>query len=402
MRDSRAYVDGLVDGLKEQAGRLGFDGVGICRPARSEHLGFLKEWIHRGYHGEMGYLARADATARRGDLRTTMDTVRSVVVLAANYFQDDGPGMPEDASRGVIARYARGRDYHHVLKRRLRELLRWVQKVGRDGGLSKDIRGFGYVDTGPILERELGERAGLGWFGKNTMLIHPRRGSYFFLGVLLLDLDLPPDPAFETDHCGSCRRCLDSCPTRALLGRDETGAPVMDARRCISYLTIELRGPIPRELRPLMGNRVFGCDICQEVCPWNVKFAQESEEPAYRAGPHTDGPALMQLMGMTQAEFSERFSGSPVKRAKRRGLLRNVAVALGNWGSPEAVPVLALALDDEEPLVRGHAAWALGRILGRTGIPGDRGFVAAESLLGRLEVEDDEWVREELKLALRG
>ena len=254
------------------------------------------------------------------------------------------------------------------------------------------------MDTGPVLERELAQRAGLGWLGKNTMLIHPRRGSYFFLGLLLLDLELAPSGPFGADHCGSCRACLDACPTGALLGRDQTGAPVMDARRCISYLTIELKGPIPRALRPAMGNRIFGCDICQEVCPWNVKFAEPADEPAYRAGPDTDGPALMDLMGMAEEEFSQRFSGSPIKRAKRKGFLRNVAVALGNWlGSleepaEEAVAVLVAALSDVEPLVRGHAAWALGRA----------GTASAMFALGQqAEVESDPWVSEEISAALR-
>ncbi|HEX8360293.1 MAG TPA: tRNA epoxyqueuosine(34) reductase QueG, partial [Longimicrobium sp.] len=252
------------------------------------------------------------------------------------------------------------------------------------------VNGRAYVDTGAVLERELAQRAGLGWQGRNTMLIHPRRGSYFFIGEVLLDVELEYDDAAVRDHCGTCRRCLDACPTGALLGRDASGAPVMDARRCISYLTIELRGPIPRDLRPLIGNRVYGCDICQEVCPWN-SFATQCAEPAFLAREGLDGPSLIEWMGMTQEEFSRRFKGSAVKRTKRRGLLRNVAVALGNWGSPEAVPALAVALNDEEPLVRGHAAWALGRI----------GTEAARQALGgRDEVEADAWVREEIKAAL--
>jgi epoxyqueuosine reductase len=349
----------------------------------------------------MAYLARPDGVARRRDLRKTMEEVRSVLVVADEYLQEDSPGVPSDPSRGVMARYARGADYHDHMKGRLQELLRHIQISARKLGLDEEVRGFPYVDTGPILERELGQRAGLGWFGKNTMLLHPRRGSYFFLGVLLLDQELPPDPAFEEERCGRCRDCLDACPTGALLGRDDGGAPLMDARRCISYLTIELKGPIPRELRPGLGNRIFGCDICQEVCPWNQRFAHLAEDPAYRSSRGTDGPALLELMGLSEEEFANRFSGNPVKRAKRRGLLRNVAVALGNWGSPEAVPGLVKALEDVEPLVRGHAAWALGRILARLGVPGDGGFVAAEALLDRLEVEEDTWVREEMIRALK-
>lgn len=395
-------MERLVKDVRAEARRLGIRKLGIASRDPSAHMDFYREWLARGFHGEMGYLARTDALARRADLRGTMPDVRSVVVVAQEYFQEDPPGIPEDPARGVVARYARGVDYHDVLKTRLQDLLAWIRREVRLRGLASEVRGFAYVDTGPILERDLARRAGLGWLGKNTMLIHPRQGSYAFLGILLLDLPLPPDPPFEADRCGSCRACLDACPTGALLGRDESGAPVMDARRCISYLTIELKGPLPRDLRPRIGNRIFGCDICQEVCPFSRKFSAISEEPAYKAFSWTDGPSLVELMGLSEEEFSSAFSGSPVKRAKRRGFLRNVAVALGNWGSMEAVPALSAALDDSEPLVRGHAAWALGEILSRVGIPGDGGHMVAEALVARLEVEEDPWVWEELELALRG
>ena len=394
-------METLLRDLRAKALHLGFDNLGVCSPGASEHMGVFTGWIRDGFHGEMGYLARSDAVARRGDLALTMKGVRSVVVLSQGYRQPDPPGMPEDRSRGVVARYARGQDYHDHVRGRLQELLVWIDGAARDRGLAEAVRGFPYVDTGPILERELGSRAGLGWFGKNTMLIRPRQGSYFFLGLLLLDLPLPPSPPFEAHHCGMCRACLDACPTGALLGQDESGAPVIDARRCISYLTIELKGPIPRSLRGAMGNRIFGCDICQEVCPWNQRFSKPAAEAAYLAGADTDGPGLVDLMGLTEEEFSTRFSGSPIKRAKRRGFLRNVAVALGNWGSREAVPALAKALDDPEPLIRGHAAWALGEILSRVGVPGDGGFRVEEAMVVQLGVEEDPWVVEELQLALR-
>jgi epoxyqueuosine reductase len=388
--------------LEQEARRRGFSGFGVTAPEPSGHMPFYREWLAEGHHGEMGYLARDDALARRGDLRLTMADVRSVVVVAQEYFQEDLPGMPQDASRGVVARYARGQDYHDVLKSRLQDLLAWLRAEARTRGVAEEVRGFAYVDTGPILERDLAQRAGLGWFGKNTMLIHPKRGSCFFLGLLLVDLDLSPTPPFTGHHCGSCRACLEACPTGALLGRNRDGAPVMDARRCISYLTIELKGPIPRELRPLLGNRIFGCDICQEVCPWNRRFATPTDELAYAAGPDTDGPALIELMGLDEEAFAARFSGSPIKRAKRRGLLRNVAVALGNWGSREPVPALAKALDDPEPLIRGHAAWALGEILSRLGVPGAEGIGVPKTLHSRLHVEDDPWVEEEIESALLG
>ncbi len=383
----------LRERIRERALALGFDRVRITDPRSSEHMDHYRSWVEEGAHGEMGYLAREDSVARRGDLRLTMADVRSVVLVSHNYYQPDPPGLSEDRSRAVIARYARGDDYHDVMKKRLKELL---AGIAEDAG--HPISGRAYVDTGPILERELATRAGLGWLGRNTMLIHPRSGSYFFLGVLLLDLPLPVDEPFTEDRCGSCRSCLDACPTGALLGRDGRGAPVMDARRCISYLTIEHRGPIPRALRAPIGNRIYGCDICQEVCPWNVKFQQPASEPAYRARPGLDGPLLVELaerlLAMDDASFSRAFRGSPMKRAKRDGLLRNACVGLGNSGGNGAIPVLIQALQDSAPLVRGHAAWGLGRI------PDSPDATAA--LHARLKVEDDSGVRGEIALALEG
>ena len=350
-------------------------------------MAFYRRWLDDGRHGEMGYLARPDAVARRGDLRGTMAQVRSVVVVGLDYLGDALGEEPSDPAAGVIARYARGRDYHRVVKAKLLDL-------------AKQIRGFtpgplmarAYVDTGPILERELARRAGLGWFGKNTMLIHPRRGSWFFLGVLLLDLELDPDDPSPVDYCGTCTRCLDACPTGALLGRDGNGAPVMDANRCISYLTIEHRGAIPRELRQAIGNRIYGCDICQEVCPFNgPKFVETTEEPDLKPREGVEGPLLIDLIGMDETAWDAFSGGSALRRGKRAGFLRNVAVALGNWGSPTAVPALIRALDDAEPLVRGHAAWALARM--GTG-------AARDALAVRLEVELDPSVRTELALAL--
>ncbi len=376
----------LTTRLKEEARRLGFGLVGVATVEPSDHLDLYSRWVEDGRHGEMAYLAREDAVARRADLRGTLPSVRSAVVVGHEYFQEDPSGVPADPARAVVARYARGRDYHDVVKKQLLELHRWIES--RTGG---PVAGRAYVDTGPILERELAMRAGLGWFGKNTMLIDPTRGSYFFLGILLLDLELDADAPFQEDHCGTCRSCLDACPTGALLGRDASGAPVMDATRCISYLTIEHRSPIPVELRPLMGNRVFGCDICQEVCPWNEKFARPAEEEAYRAEEGLDGPSLVELadtlLRVDDEGFRELFRGSAITRAKRAGLLRNVCVALGNWGAAEAVPVLARALADGEELVRGHAAWALGRV--GTG-------EARESLLEFPQREKNSWVRQEI------
>ena len=400
--------------LKRIAREEGFEMAGICRPEPSEHVEFLRDWLAGDRHGRMEYLARPDALARREDLRLTFPEVRSVLVVAHEYFAKDPAGVPADRSRGVIARYARGRDYHRVVHGGLRRVGRRFQEA-----LGEPVRARPYVDTGPILERELAQRAGLGWFGRNTMLIHPRRGSYFFLGFLLLDVELEPDEAEVRDHCGSCRACLDACPTGALLGRDASGAPVMDAARCISYLTIEEPGPIPRELRPLIGNRVYGCDICQEVCPFNVKFAQEATQPGYAARgpgerpvgvhpdplysdawhPGTDAPPLTELLAVALSEESwEAFSrGSAIRRAGRAGFARNVCVALGNWlsgsdePSEEAVTVLARALSDPDPLVRGHAAWALGEVATSA---------VVELLSRRVEAEPNSWVGSEITAAL--
>jgi epoxyqueuosine reductase len=372
----------LTERIRDRARELGFEAVGVAPVRPSGHAQRYGEWIAEGMHGEMAYLAREDAVAKRADPGVLVPGAKSAVVVAIGYGGADADEA--DPSRGVVARYARNDDYHDLLKDRLISLQEWASAE------LTPLGGRAYVDAGPVLEREIASRAGLGWFGRNTMLIQPRRGSYYFLGVLLLDVELEYDEPFARDHCGSCSRCLGACPTGALLGRDESGAPRMDARRCISYLTIELRGPIPRELRPLMGNRIYGCDICQEVCPWN-SFAEPASDPAFIPREGMDGPSLIEWMGMTQEEFSRRFKGSAVKRTKRRGLLRNVAVALGNWGSPEAVPALALALNDEEPLVRGHAAWALGRI-------GTE--VARQALSGRADVEEDAWVREEVCFAI--
>ena len=377
-----AALSGLIRG---RALELGFDRVGIAPVHLSAHGDAYARWVALGMHGEMGYLAREDAVAKRQDPAVLVPGVRSAVVVALDYAPPgDDPAEADDPSRAVVARYARGDDYHELMKERLIALQEWIAAE------LLPVGGRAYVDTGAVLERELASRAGLGWHGKNTMLIHPRRGSYFFVGEVLLDVVLEYDEPFAKDHCGTCQRCLDACPTGALLGRDPTGAPLMDARRCISYLTIELKGPIPRELRPLIGNRVYGCDICQEVCPWN-SFAQPTSEEAFLAREGLDGARLIEWMTLSQEEFSRRFKDSPIKRTKRRGLLRNVAVALGNWGSPDAIPALSAALNDEEPLVRGHAAWALARI----------GTEAArQALRGREAVEEDAWVREEIAAAL--
>ncbi len=377
--------------VAEEARVLGFDMAGVVTRSRSDHMVRFRQWIESGLHGTMAYLARPDTVARRADLKATLPDFQSAVVVAHSYADPDPTASSDDPSAAGVARYARGLDYHLVMGARLEELGRRLETAA-----GRPVQRRAYVDTGPILERELARRAGLGWFGKNTMLIHPRRGSYFFLGVLLTDLPLSPSVPFREDHCGSCNRCIRACPTGALLGYDDGGAPIIDASRCISYLTIELKGPIPRELRPAIANRIFGCDICQEVCPWNEKFSTPAKEPAYTPREGLDGLPLIDLarhlLSMSGKGFRREYSRSPILRAGRKGLLRSVCVALGNWGSESAVPVLVAALVDPVPLVRGHAAWALGRIASAE---------ARNALADRLETETDPEVLEELTDALR-
>lgn len=368
----------LTRKLKQEALRLGFEAAGVTALRDSDHAAFYVAWLDAGYHGDMAYLARPDAVRRRLHPGAAHPELRSAVVVALRYAEGtDATGDANapaaggrahatddavDASRGIIARYARGRDYHRVVKSKLIALLRFLEtEVGHALPAARAS-----VDTAPVLERELARRAGLGWFGRNTMLLHPRRGSYFFLGTLLVELELEADAPFEADHCGRCNACVEACPTGALLGRNAEGAPIIDARRCISYLTIEQRGPIPRELRPLIGNRIFGCDICQEVCPWNgPKLVQITGEKGFPARPSTTAPSLAALMRMTREEWDLWTRGSAIRRAGYAGLKRNVAVALGNAGERGALVVLRKALDDEEPLVREHAAWAIEEIEGR-------------------------------------
>lgn len=356
MSDSPA---GLAAALKDAAAGLGFAAAGITSLRPSDHADHFRIWLADGHHANMAWLARGDAVERRCDPRAAWPELRSALVIADDYLVDPREQAP-GPSRGIVARYARGRDYHNVIKPKLLRLLRWLEN--ETGRRMPEARV--YVDTGPVLERELARRAGLGWFGRNTMLIHPRRGSYFFLGCLLLPLDLPEDEPFIADHCGTCNACIDACPTDALLGRNDQGAPVLDANRCISYLTIEHRDTIPADLRPLMSNRIFGCDICQEVCPWNGSVRIRHNGDGKTAGRGTSGHAreLVELLGMSEAEWEDLSRGSAIRRAGRSGFLRSVAVALGNGGARSALQVLESALDDPDPTVRDHAAWALERI----------------------------------------
>jgi epoxyqueuosine reductase len=320
----------------------------------------------------MTYMARLGAD--RADPRAWAARARSLALFAEPY--DWGGKATSDPARAAISRYARGEDYHRVLKAKLEALGAPLRAAGR--------LALPFVDSSPLMEKALAAAGGLGWIGKNGNLLREGCGSFFFLGGLATDAVWAPTPSVE-DQCGTCDLCLVSCPTEAIV------APgVVDACRCVSYLTIELKGPIPRNLRPGIGNRVFGCDDCQDVCPWN-EGAPPPADPAYRGRPTRTDPSLLELAELTEEEFRRRFRGSPVRRARWRGFLRNVVVALGNWRDPSVLPALHRCLAHSEPLVRGHAAWALGRL---------GGHAAREALSRRLATETEPDVREEIESAL--
>jgi epoxyqueuosine reductase len=363
--------------IKEEAQRVGFELVGISAVKPPPHENSFAEWLRKGLAGELAYMRRTEELRR--DPQKLVPWAASVVSVGMNYFTPFPRSVMPGEPKGWISRYAWGDDYHDLMRRRLESLLTIIRDLYHG-----PLEGKVFVDSGPVLERDYAGVAGVGWIGKNTHLISPKKGSWFFLGELFLSIPLAYDRPIR-DRCGKCDLCLKACPTGAFVG-----PYMLDARRCISYLTIELKGWIPRHLRPLVGDHIFGCDICQEVCPYNVK-AKPTSETGYRPRPGLHAPDLIPLLSLSRDEFRKRFHGSPIRRAKRRGFLRNVAVALGNVGSFEAVPALVRALGDEEPLVRGHAAWALGRIGSRE---------ATDALKRRLQVEDDSEVRMELENAV--
>ncbi len=363
--------------IKAEAMRLGFDLAGIAPAVTPSGFDQLQMWLQRGYAGAMNYLPRREAAYQHP--RHVMDGVRSLVILAINYRTIEPP-QPAPM-QGVVSRYAWSElDYHEFIRGKLKQLSDFVH-CHRPG-----CRTRGAVDTAPLLERDFARLAGLGWFGKNTMLINKRVGSWLFLAALLTDLELEYDEPHQSAHCGTCTLCLEACPTDAF-----PEPYVLDPRKCISYLTIELHdAPIPIELRERTGQWLFGCDICQDVCPWNRK-APIAQEAAFKPT-HDLAPAdAVALLKMSEDDFQKRFRNSPLKRPGRPGLLRNAAIVLGNSGDPRAVPALVDALNDVEPIIRGAAAWALGRL---------RGANAASALQSRLSVENNAGVITEIENAL--
>ena len=384
--------------IKAEAQRIGFELVGIAPAVTPSGFHDFQQWLNRGYAGEMGYLPRREDAYEHP--RHILDGVQSIVMLGANYHTEKlpppqwgegrGGGANEDVVtpssikgegfHALISQYASGpADYHGVLKNRLDQLADVLHEQ------HPGCKTRGVVDTAPLLERDFARLAGLGWFGKNTLLINKKLGSWLFLAALLTDVELEYDQPHETSHCGSCTRCLDACPTDAF-----PEPYVLDARKCISYLNIELREPVPMELREGMGEWLFGCDICQEVCPWNNK-APLSEEPAFQPVKDLSSVDAVELLQCNDEQFRERFRQTPLWRPKRSGLLRNAAIVLGNRGDERAVPVLIDALNDSEPMIRGAAAWALGKLGGKQ---------AATALQSRLTIEENDDVSDEIRSAL--
>ena len=367
----------LKNGLASEARALGFDCIGVSEPdATKEAAKRFREFLEAGAHGDMDWLAAHPE--RRADPRVLWSAVRSVIMLGVNYGPDENPlSILEQRTRGAISVYAQGDDYHDLIKKRLKALARWLVAAS-----PCDVKVF--VDTAAVMEKPLAQAAGLGWQGKHTNLLSREFGSWLFLGAIFTTLDLPRDNA-EIDHCGSCRACLDICPTAAF------PAPYkLDARRCISYLTIESKGAIPHEFRKAIGNRIYGCDDCLAVCPWN-KFAQTGRETKLAAREDLRAPSLADLARLDDAAFRARFTKSPVKRIGRDRFVRNVLIAIGNSGDAALAEEAMRLLDDESPLVRGAAAWALSQLLER----GEFSALAAEAV----RAERDETVRAEWLLA---
>lgn len=356
-----------------RAREAGFDDIGFARAdARPDLPEKLGRWLALGRHGSMGWME--ETAARRADPQTLWPEARSVIMLALTYGPESDPlDLIDRRERGAVSVYARNRDYHDLVKKRLKQVARWLAETQKT-----EVKVF--VDTAPVMEKPFAQAAGLGWQGKHTNLVSRKLGSWFFLGAIFTTLDIAPDAPHD-DHCGACHRCLDACPTRAFPAPYE-----LDARRCISYLTIEEKGHIPREFRKAMGNRIYGCDDCLAVCPWN-KFAQAARESAFHAREELEAPLLAELVRLDDAGFRAFFSGSPVKRTGRDRFVRNVLIAIGNSHEPALAEEAWKLIDDASPLVRAMAIWALGEL--------GEGEALRARADAALQVEEDEAVREE-------
>ncbi len=360
--------------IKQKAVDIGFDLVGISPVDSFPENQFYKEWLNQGFSGEMTYMERNQE--KREDLKQILPNAKSVISCAVNY-NTDYPYSTElpDKNKGWISRYAWGDDYHDIIKDKLQILMDYIGSISSD-----EVSSRVYVDTGPVLERVYGKYAGVGWIGKNTCLINQQIGSWLFIGEIITDIELYYDTPVP-DRCGTCTRCIDACPTDAIVK-----PYILDSRLCISYLTIELKNKIPQELRQGVSNNIYGCDICQDVCPWN-KRAPFSDNMEFEPREQLYYPHLDSLSGISADEFRELFRGSPIKRTKRRGLLRNIMVAMGNSENREFIPHIKLCLQDEEPLVRAHAVWALWKL---------EGDQSKQLLLKHRSIENDPGVNQEI------
>lgn len=342
----------LTARIKAEAQRLGFDLIGITEPSPPPHFDVYQRWLGAGRHSTMAYLASERALQGRADPLSLLHECQSIIVVATNYLPKRSQ-TKEGRIKGNIAAYAQGDDYHDILVSRLNQLMTFIEVL-----VDQDVPNQIYTDTGPLLERELAQRAGLGWIGKNTCLINPKFGSYFVLAELMLGIPLEVDQPFLSDRCGSCTRCVDACPTGCILP-DRT----LDSRLCISFLTIEEKGIVPEKLRSAIGDWIFGCDICQQVCPWNLRFAEPTTDSAFQPRPFLDQPDPSKFLVLTPDTWRKPFRNSPLLRSKRHGLIRNAVIVIGNARDEAAVPYLnSLLFNDPELSIRAHAAWALGRI----------------------------------------
>tara|TARA_Y100000814_G_C12316512_1_gene396792 strand:- start:99 stop:1280 length:1182 start_codon:yes stop_codon:yes gene_type:complete len=360
----------------------GFEISGIASISlEKEHERYLS-WINKGYAGEMEYLKKNSEL--RSSLEKIWPNTKSALVVGIQYKSNKkNTKLSSSDNHGKIAEYAQGGDYHKFIKKRLLRILKELKES------DSSIEGRSFVDTAPILERDLAVKAGLGWKGKNSLLLNRTLGSYFFIGILLLNKEITNSNPFKENHCGTCEECIEKCPTDAIIAPE-----IVDARRCISYLTIELRGPIPRHLRTKMGNHIFGCDICQIVCPWNEK-APETQQNRFLPRPETEDINLEKLIQLDEKSFREKFQGTAILRAKHDGFLRNVLVAIGNSHKKEFLNILRKTLRHRYPLIRGHSAWAIAEIAKKE----NQDWIRF-SLEDRLTIEKDEWVKEEIELAL--